>query len=448
MANINYTTWTDFQDTFTGLINIPWANLTTTQQTGIKQYYNNNAYEGWIANNWLTICPVGEARFVGNQGFYPNNLSNATYWTNTALTVTANAIANPADGKTSASQLLETSATSAHSSLQNLTYIPGATYQLTVYARPIGGRYLYLVANDGTNTYYAFFNPATGALGTYSNNMTSVPTITQAANGFWICSLYFTAATTAGSGTYGVQLSSDGSTLSYSGTTTKGMYVWGLVMTQTTYTSPASLLIPYDQPGEDFIDSVYQAYQQTPTGANNPVPQGGMLTPDGVQIIATNSSWTWNGLLWSLPSWFVAGYPIFLNYRKGPLNLTGTTYSGASTYAVGDQILYTGTASPYLNKQNFYKCIVATTAGQSPDTNPTSWQIIQLPDFLFPYVLYACAADFYRSEAQFAQAKDYDDIAESELERQADKFERQQGLQPPFRVQTHAGFQARGWISR
>jgi len=139
MANVKYKTYSQFLDTLGGLIN--WSSYTalpTTQQLGIQNYFNNNAGDGWIESDWLAVCPVGEARFAGNQGQYPNDLSVTTYWTSTAVTPTKNSIANPADGRVTATRLLETTANSGHDALQTISFIPGASYQLTCYARPIG----------------------------------------------------------------------------------------------------------------------------------------------------------------------------------------------------------------------------------------------------------------------------------------------------------------------
>jgi len=440
MANIKYSSYTSYLNTLGGLIN--WSSYTAlpvTQQTALKQYYDNNADNGWIASNWLAVCPNGEARFVGNQGQYPNNLSVTSYWTATAVTVTKNSIANPADGKVSASRLLETTANSGHNALQSFDFIPGATYQLTCYYRPIGGRYLYLRANDGVNDYYSTFSPS-GTVSQTSSSVSMPSTINQTANGFWVCSIYFTADANAGTGVFGPGTSTDGTTVSFVGDAAKGIYTWGNVLSQTTYASPTSLLIPNDQLGEDFIDACFQVWQMSPVGPGNPVPQSFQMMPDGVQIIGA-SGWVWNGWLWTFPSWFTAGYPVFLYYRKGKPSFSGPDFSAIATYAVGDQVLYTTTAGI----ANFYKCIVATTAGQDPDDTPNSWEILQLPEFLFQYVCYASFADYLRMDAQVEKASAVDAIAQSELDRQHDREERQMGVQPPFRVQSHQSFRASGW---
>ena len=440
MATVITRSFTEFTDTLGGLINIAWASIPSAQQTSIRQFYNNNAGYGWILNNWLPLCPNGEARFVGNQGFYPNDLSNTTYWTTTGLTPTATAIANPADGRVTATKLLELGPATAHNALQTFTYIPSTSYQVTAYFRPIGGRYLYLSANDGVNTYYAFVSPL-GVLGSYSTNMTAPPTVQQTSNGFWIVNLFFTSASTAGTGNYGPGISSDGSTLTYAGDTAKGIYAWGNVLTQTQFASPTTMLIPNDQLGEEFIDSTFQVWQTSPVGPGNPVPISFSVMPDGVQILGT-TGWVWNGWLWTFPSWFLAGYPVYLYYRKGSPDYSGSDYSAGTAYTVGQQILFTNSNS----EMNFWKCVVATSAGQSPDTNPTKWQVLELPDILFWYVVYSSYADYLRMDAQMEKAAMADSLAQEYINTQSDKQERQQGVELPFRVQTHQTQSARGYF--
>jgi len=427
---------------------VNWATFTglpATQQTGIAQYYDNNASNAWISNNWLPLCPNGEARFVGNLGQYPNDLSKTTYWTATNTTVTANSIANPADGRVTASKLLETVTNGQHKVLQAYTYIPGATYQVTCYARPIGGRYVLVSANDGVNDYYCFFDVVAGTVGTGSNTLSNPSTICQTANGFWVCSIFFTSASGAGNGTYGPAISNDGSTYppSYAGDVTKGLYVWGNVLCQTTYAAPTALLIPYDQLGESFIDAVFQVNQMSPIGAGYPVPQGYELMPDGIQVIGTNS-WVWNGWLWTFPSWYTAGWPLFLYYRKGCPSYTGTAFSTTTSYTVDTQVLFNDAT----NGLDYWKCTVATTANQSPATNPEKWEELKLPEILFQNVVFKSAADYLRMDAQIERAQYFDGLAQQDLDLQSDKQERQQGVQPPFRVSNHVVNQARAWPTR
>lgn len=438
MANIKYSTFSDFTNYLAGLLNISYANMSTTQQTGVQSYYNFNGQKIWERCNWIQSCPYGEARFVGNLGTYPNDLSKTSYWTATALTVTGNNLSNPADGRITASRLIETVANSAHSALEAYTYIPSASYQVTCYFRPIAGRYLYLSANDGVNTYYSFFSPS-GIVGTSSGNLRQASTCTQANNGFWICTIYFTAATTAAAGTFGPATSTDGATTSFAGSTSAGIYAWGNVINQTTYASPASQIIPYDQTGEDFIEQVFNVWQQSPAGASLPGNSPYEEVMDGIQILGTNG-WSWNGWLYTYPNWYNGSYPVYLWYRKQIANYAGSVYSGAATYAVGDQILFTNSASV----MDFWKCTTATSAGQSPDTTAASWEELKLPTVFLKFVTYASYADYLRMDAQSEKATGADARAEEMFALEADKLERQSGWLPPFKVQTHVTSQPRG----
>jgi hypothetical protein len=119
----------------------------------------------WSLGPWLEISPYGEARFLGNRLTYPNNLAATSAWTATAITATANSVANPADGFITASKIMETAANSAHKVQQTVTtFFPSTNYTISFYARPNGRSYQYLSVSDGVTTYTAFFNTTTGTL--------------------------------------------------------------------------------------------------------------------------------------------------------------------------------------------------------------------------------------------------------------------------------------------
>lgn len=432
--------FSDYTGYIGSLLNLPYSSMPTSQQTAVQNFFNFNAQKIWERCNWMEVCPYGEARFAGNLGQYPNDLSQTSYWTATALTPTANALANPADGRVTATKLLETSATSAHKMSQSITFIPNATYQVTCYFRPILGRYLYLSANDGVNTYYSFFSPA-GVVGTYSNNLSSPPTVTQANNGYWICTIYFTTASNADGGTFGPGLSTDGSTLSYAGDTTKGAYVWGNVINQTTFVNPLAQVVSWSQLGESKIEQVFNVWRQSPYGAGYPVTAPYEETPDGIQTLGTNG-WAWNGWLYTYPSWYNGSYPVYLYYRKQIPTFAGNAYSSGSSYAVDTTVLYTDANSV----MNWWKCVSATSAGQSPDTNPTKWEVQTLPGNFLKFVSYAALADFYRMDGQPQKAQDADRLADEMFMLEADKLERQSGWLPPMKVSNSVTSQPRGLV--
>lgn len=390
----------------------------------------------WGDGQWMEVCPYGEARFLGNRLTYPNNLAKTSVWTATAVTATANSVSNPADGNVTATKLMETVANSAHSVVQTVTtFYPSTSYTVSFYARPNGRAWQYLSVTDGVTTYTAFFNTTTGTVGTATNFSTT--TIAQQPNGFWLCQATFTAdaaATTSGSVT--LQLSTDGSTLSYAGDTAKGAYFWGALVQQTSNTPVQDLILSWDQTGENAIDVIYNVWPCSPFASNFPSQFGYNLLPQGVQIIngtpyqyvVYNNGVAQNNLYGAPPS-----NPIYIYYRKTVPQFTGDTYSATATYSVDQQIYFTSSTG----YGDFYKCIVATSAGQSPDTTAASWEVIPLYDVFLQYCTYQAYADWLISDGQMDKAQAAYGIAESKMNDQFDVIERQMNAISPLKMATH-----------
>lgn len=429
--------YSDFLSRTASMIGLPVSGMTADELTFLNGYFNTNSSVAWVESSWTDFCPFGEARFAGNQFSYTNDTSKGAYWTATNLSVTANALLNPVDYRLTAAKELETVTNGQHGVSQVITYTPNAVYIMSRYARTIGGRYLYMVANDSVTTYSAFFNLLTGVVVSSSN--VSSPTITQQGNGFWLCQFTFTANAAANVGTAGYQMSSDGSTLSYVGDVTKGMYSWGNLLQQTTFATPAAFVIPYEQLGETAIDTVYNVYATNPVNASYPLNQTYTLVTNGVQLIGaqgTNQTYYGYGFT-NFPAPIVN--PVFLYYRPIPNIYYGSTYSASATYAVGDVIQYTNSASVI----NYYTCIVATSAGQNPTTAPNSWSLNVIPEVLFNYICAKSYADWLRMDGQTDKAENQDQKAEELLNDQIDNQEREQGAIPPMRVSTHSTSQVR-----
>lgn len=429
--------YSDYTSRIAALIGIDYASMTSQEQAFIAQYLQTNIDQIWTNTNWIEVCPYGEARFVGNTLEYPNNLTVTDYWTSTALTATANQIANPCDGKVSATSLMETAATSAHKVQQSYTFIPNVTYQTSAYLRANGRNYAYLAVNDGSTTHTSYFNLQAGTIGTAAN-LSQAATIQQCANGFWLVTVYFTSSATAGAGSVSVQLSTDGSTLSYAGDTTKGIYAWGVVNQQTSFASPSQLIVPFEQLGEDFIDAFFYSWRDYPSASNFPRPQGYTFTPNGVIIIGS-AGWTNNYWGYTPPQSFLFGNPVYIYYRKKPTDYSGAAYDATATYAVDEQMLFTGADGV----TNYYKCLTATSPGQSPDTTPASWEALLIPDVFFKYIVYAGFADWLLQDGQFdksdkamARANEYQLAA-------FDQLERQNAWLPPMQVRSHVTAQSR-----
>ncbi|HYB97515.1 MAG TPA: hypothetical protein VEC57_00080 [Candidatus Limnocylindrales bacterium] len=389
--------------------------------------------EAWERGPWLDVCPYGEARFIGNLLTSPNNLTNAA-WTATNLTVTANALANPADSRVTASKALETVTNGEHKTAQSIAFFPTTGYQVSFYARALGRSYAYLSVSDGTTTYTAFFNVSTGVIGTVSNFTNT--SIQAEPNGFFLCTATLTSSSTAGSGSVALQVSTDGSTISYAGDVTKGLYFWGASLQQTTYPSPDSMLIPWDQTGESEIEAVFQVWRDSPVWPNNPRPQGYELTPSGIQIIPE-----FGGGGFVQPVNYVAPMPnlVWLYFRKRCPTFEGDDFDATDTYAIGDQIYYTAADG----KSNYYKCLAATSAGQDPDDTPSKWELLEIPAVFFDFICYRVYSEWLLSDGQMDKAQGAEQVANNRLDQEFDRQERQMGWVLPMKVQTHVTSQAR-----
>lgn len=145
----------------------------------------------------------------------------STTWASVAVTVSTNQLANPQNGVVSADLALETSATSGHAVTQGIAYT-AVPHIFSVCAKANGRNWV--AFNDGGSA-LAYFNLSTGVVGTVAN---CTSTIIPLGNGWYRCSMLWTPS--AGAGTVLVYFSTDGSSISYTGDTTKGVYLWGAQM--------------------------------------------------------------------------------------------------------------------------------------------------------------------------------------------------------------------------
>ncbi len=440
--SISLADYSQFTNRVSALIGIPYSSMTSDEQNNIGQFFEIQMDNIWAESNWMDVCPYGEARFAGNLLTYPNDLAKTSYWTATNLTITANSLSNPADGRVTASKCLETTATGEHAYSQPYTFIPSINYQFSCWVRGLGRSYVQLVVNDGVNNYTSFFNVSNGSVGTYSANLPQSPTITQQNNGFWLCTVYLTSATTAATGYVKTLVSTDGSTTSYTGDAAKGIWSWGNLLLQTTYADPTSINIPFNQVGEDEIDVVYQVWATNPNAALMPRRQGYALNPNGIQIIGPAGYWGYGVNYAAFPNGYTPNQnPFYLYYRKEMPNYSGSAYSDSHTYIVGNQVKFTDSEGV----TNFYKCEVATVAGQSPESTPASWSLIEIPAAFLNFVVYGAYADWLRFDGQMEKAAAMDAMAQTYQDQEADRQERQSGWVMPIVVQSHVTSQARTW---
>jgi hypothetical protein len=124
----------------------------------------------------------------------------------------------------------------------------------------------------------------------------------------------------------------------------------------------------------------------------------------------------------------------YAEYRTKRPELVGDLYAPAVAYSIGAQVYFdsgsnTGTYTPVAGKPhygNFYNCLEATTAGQSPSTHPAKWQIVQIPYLFASYAARGAFSDWLKSELQLEAAQVAEAEAQNTLTEAIDIILRQQ----------------------
>jgi hypothetical protein len=224
------------------------SGVVTYTDTGISNgttyYYVVTALNGSVSgestySNEIAVTPdyvpTLAYDFLDASSFQPQNLLyhsqtfNTSSWFNTGTTRVLNATVAP-NGTFTATKVVETSATSAHSYHSFPTFTAGLTYTYSIYAKKSENRYLqiFLSAAAFPSTSYANYDLQSGVVtATGSGTISSIHNV---GNGWYRCvltataSLSFAGATT---GPYLIQSGTDARGVSYAGTTGNGVFVWG-----------------------------------------------------------------------------------------------------------------------------------------------------------------------------------------------------------------------------
>jgi hypothetical protein len=144
-----------------------------------------------------------------------------TTWTPTRASVTANTTLAP-NGTATADSLIEDSTASAsHFLSQTVTFAAGS-YTFFCYLKANTRSEARLICFDNTTTFAVYFDMSTGTVGSTAGG--AAGSISLMADGWYRCSITFTAA--AGTGYARVGLAVAGSQ-TYTGDGTSGIYIWG-----------------------------------------------------------------------------------------------------------------------------------------------------------------------------------------------------------------------------
>jgi hypothetical protein len=157
---------------------------------------------------------------------YSDQFDNAA-WTKNSATVTANAIAAP-DGTVTADKLVESATTAAHYINVTGTLTGSTTYSVSVYAKASERSRIQLAGSGGawgTNA-TATFDLSTGTV--VASSVWSSASITNVGNGWYRCVATGTTTAVPSSAQYvQIVLIASGTTQSYAGDGTSGLFIWG-----------------------------------------------------------------------------------------------------------------------------------------------------------------------------------------------------------------------------
>jgi len=168
----------------------------------------------------------------------------------------------------------------------------------------------------------------------------------------------------------------------------------GAYWTLLTSIDPAE--VPYTATGLTSIGLVRQVSATDPQGPTGARRLPFALTGTGVRVLGDavpTLPWVW--------------------YQKRAPDLYGATYSAVATYAAGDMIYFASGTGTY--EGDYWLCLSAPSAAQTPLTHAAKWARQEVPDFLLDPVAYGTAADLYRAGGKTDLAPYLEDKAETTL---------------------------------
>jgi hypothetical protein len=226
--------------------------LTTTDGALFDDYFARTGGGGYRLNSKGVLVPTvdrepmidfgsdGKPRGTGFYGAYTNlilrseELDNAA-WTKARATVTANAISAP-DGVVTADKIVE-DATASNTHFAEITYAAATAstvYTFSVFAKAAERSELVLSVYNGSTTPSCRFNLSTGIASTPANGAIAI--IENMGGGWYRCSITFTMATTS-TAFCDIYLH-NGTSSTYTGDGTSGLYAWGAQLTATAFPVP------------------------------------------------------------------------------------------------------------------------------------------------------------------------------------------------------------------
>jgi hypothetical protein len=162
---------------------------------------------------------------------YSNDFTNASWTTNNA-TISINQLTSP-DGSLNADKITEDTSNTDHKTRDTIAFSSGS-YTWSVFAKKSERNFVVINVYDGTTLFGYTFDLLNGNLGSLVYGSGSVDAnIEKYGNGWYRCSISFTASSGSGQANVGTALNS--STTSYQGNGTSGVYIYAAQLEQGSY---------------------------------------------------------------------------------------------------------------------------------------------------------------------------------------------------------------------
>jgi phosphotransferase system HPr-like phosphotransfer protein len=312
---------------------------------------------------------------------YSQDYTNAA-WTKAAVTATASGATAP-DSTSTAITILETVATGTHNFALTtaLTTSSGALYTISVYVKANGRNYC-AIYEGGSSAKGKFFNITAGGGGSVLGNLIGAPvsaTLTYVGNDWYRASIVVTAGGTIVPSVY---LSTDGTTFSYAGNASLGIYAWGMQVefgsTLNTYI-PTTTTAVYGTPTLSLsgvanvtLDSTgTMNLSSAGTGSVNLNTNGGANTSLNVLSLASSDSpWILTaGRVGVQGGRFSSLSPAIQSTDTGPVDLRTNAGTTGGTGAVQLRASHTASAVNYVQATGAATGANVTISAQGSDAN-------------------------------------------------------------------------------
>lgn len=171
--------------------------------------------------------------------------------------------------------------------------------------------------------------------------------------------------------------------------------------------------IDLNQAGETDIGEVFNVWNKSPKANQDQVEMTWYLSENGIQISESTT-------------------PVWVYYRKTPIELTGEQYSQSTSYVSGDQAYDTTLKDFYVANQ-----AVASGADNSPNTQPSYWDKVSIPKIFEDYLIRGAVSDYLRHNGEYDRARIAEKDASDVIEHEILKLQKTQGQTTRIEVKTY-----------